>query len=213
MIDARNNSRENISGPVAKIVSVQGGEMYLQNGRQTFMSLIDYMPDGMSVENAGTHGANGNLVLGTGEYDVFLLPVLLLSLLFLLVGQASAGVELNPFYNVSASITLSSPQKVSIANYYIHDREVPPGLSFVCRSATDATNGRCPFTNTLNAITTAWWHPSNTVKAENVELLFAEQRAGKIKFWFLKWAIFVWRYIGIRNIIMTPEMYYLVLLV
>ncbi|EBT2497997.1 TPA: hypothetical protein G8O64_004670 [Salmonella enterica] len=166
------------------------------------MSLIEYMPDGMSVENAGTHGANGNLVLGTGEYDVFLLPVLLLSLLFLLVGQASAGVELNPFYNISASIALSSPQKVSIANYYIHDREVPSGLSFVCRSATDATNGRCPFTNTLNAITTAWWHPSNTVKAENVELLFAEQRAGKIKFWFLKGELYLYGAILVSGILL-----------
>ncbi|EFT2485855.1 hypothetical protein HVH02_004859 [Salmonella enterica] len=74
VVDARNNSSESISGPVAKIVSVQGGEAYLQNGRQTFMPLMDYMPDEVTVENAGTHGANGNLVRGAGKHDVFLLP-------------------------------------------------------------------------------------------------------------------------------------------
>lgn len=61
VVDARNNSREHISGPVAKIVSAQGRDAYLQNGRQTFMPVMDYLPDEVTVENAGTHGANGNL--------------------------------------------------------------------------------------------------------------------------------------------------------
>ncbi|EGI16420.1 CFA/I fimbrial subunit E (Colonization factor antigen I subunit E) [Escherichia coli M605] len=105
---------------------------------------------------------------------------MLLYFLLLLVGPASAEVDLNPFYNVSASVDLGSPQKIDIANYYIHNWEIPPGLFFVCRSTTDATNGRCPFTNIHNALTTAWWHPTNTVTADNVELLFTEQRT-KIK--------------------------------
>ncbi|EPR2277749.1 TcfC E-set like domain-containing protein [Salmonella enterica subsp. enterica serovar Newport] len=74
VVDARNNSSENISGPVAKIYSAQAGEVYLQNGKQTFMPLMDYMPDEVTIENASTHGANGNLVCGAGKHDVFLLP-------------------------------------------------------------------------------------------------------------------------------------------
>ncbi|HBC5825679.1 TPA: TcfC E-set like domain-containing protein [Escherichia coli] len=74
VVDARNNRSENISGPVAKISSIQGGEVYLQDGHQTFMPLMDYMPDEVTVENADTHGANGNLVRGSGKHNVFLLP-------------------------------------------------------------------------------------------------------------------------------------------
>ncbi|EDI2448067.1 TcfC E-set like domain-containing protein [Salmonella enterica] len=74
VVDARNNRSENISGPVAKISSIQGGEVYLQDGQQTFMPLMDYMPDEVTVENADTHGANGNLARGAGKHNVFLLP-------------------------------------------------------------------------------------------------------------------------------------------
>ncbi|WP_230041986.1 TcfC E-set like domain-containing protein [Escherichia coli] len=74
VVDARNSRSENISGPVAKIDTMQGGETYLQDGRQVFIPLIDYMPDEVTVENAGTHGANGNLVRGAGKHNVFLLP-------------------------------------------------------------------------------------------------------------------------------------------
>ncbi|ELR0534496.1 TcfC E-set like domain-containing protein [Escherichia coli] len=74
VVDARNNRGENISGPVAKISSTQGGEVYLQDGRQTFIPLLDYMPDEVTVENAGIHGANGNIIRGAGKHNVFLLP-------------------------------------------------------------------------------------------------------------------------------------------
>ncbi|EFT2485856.1 hypothetical protein HVH02_004860, partial [Salmonella enterica] len=130
------------------------------------------------------------------------LSVSLLCLILLFSNQASAEAELNPSYNVSTSIDLSSPQKVPVANYYIHDWEIPPGLFFVCRSATDATNGRCPFTNTRNARTTAWWHPSDTVTADNVELLFTEQRTGKTKILLLKGTLYWYQeyYEGTRDV-------------
>ncbi|MBB9725933.1 hypothetical protein FSI43_023025 [Escherichia coli] len=114
----------------------------------------------------------------------------LLNFLLLLACPASAEVELNPIYNVSTSVDLSSPQKIDIANYYIHDWQIPPGLFFVCRSTIDATNGRCPFTNIHNAITHAWWHPSNTVKADNVELLFTEQRTGRKQLLLIKGTLY-----------------------
>ncbi|EGI16419.1 putative outer membrane fimbrial user protein [Escherichia coli M605] len=74
VVDARNNRSEDISGPVAKIVSGQVGDVYLKDGRQAFLPLMDYMPDEVTVENAGTHGANGNIVRGAGKHNVFLLP-------------------------------------------------------------------------------------------------------------------------------------------
>ncbi|EDS1887522.1 hypothetical protein C2Z29_004504 [Salmonella enterica subsp. enterica serovar Sandiego] len=74
VVDARNNSSENISGPVAKITATQSGDAYVQNGQQTFIPLMDYLPDEVTVENAGTQGANGNLVRGAGKHDIFLLP-------------------------------------------------------------------------------------------------------------------------------------------
>ncbi|EBP3563908.1 hypothetical protein HRN03_004040 [Salmonella enterica] len=74
VVDARNNSSENISGPVAKITATQSGDAYVHNGQQTFMPLMDYTHDDVTVENAGTQGANGNLVRGAGKHDVFQLP-------------------------------------------------------------------------------------------------------------------------------------------
>ncbi|EBS5237643.1 hypothetical protein DRD72_19965 [Salmonella enterica subsp. enterica serovar Onderstepoort] len=127
----------------------------------------------------------------------------LLYFLLLLVGPASAEVELNPFYNVSASVDLGSPQKIDIANYYINDWEIPPGLFFVCRSTTDATNGRCPFTNIYKALTTAWWHPTNTVTADDVELLFTEQRTKRKQILRIKGTLY-WHqqyYLDSRNIL------------
>ncbi|ECE2104850.1 CfaE/CblD family pilus tip adhesin [Salmonella enterica subsp. enterica serovar Newport] len=117
------------------------------------------------------------------------LMISLSCLVFLFLSQTSAGVELNPVYEISTSLDLSNPQKVSIGNYSITNWDIAPGLFFVCRSATDPINGRCPFTNTQKALM-AWPYPSNTVTADNVELLFTEQRTGKTEILTIKGTLY-----------------------
>ncbi|EBT5478305.1 hypothetical protein CLO54_21375 [Salmonella enterica] len=74
IIDAKNDSGKDIKGPIAKISSMQGDNVYLNDGHQTFIPVMDYMADKVNIEDVSGHGANGNLIHGAGTHNIFLLP-------------------------------------------------------------------------------------------------------------------------------------------
>lgn len=76
IIDAKNGSQnqKEITGPIAKITSMQGGNAYISDGSKLFIPTTDYMSDKVNIEDASGHGANGNLINGAGTHNIFLLP-------------------------------------------------------------------------------------------------------------------------------------------
>lgn len=74
IIDAKNSESDDITGPIAKVTTMQGGDAYIKSGHQTFIPIMDYMSNEINIEGSSVRGGNGNLTQGEGKLDLFLLP-------------------------------------------------------------------------------------------------------------------------------------------